>query len=318
MKNIVFITVPKRPALSGRFIVSTIIGFKDLGWNINWIGTLPSHIDLAYNLTKEEGYKKLQISELPFNENLITNADIIFIDTFAFDVCDEQSLLREYGDTFNKLGVGNKLFIHDSGDRSNKDGKQWPGDDFAEATNHKSYTSREPPSQIYCQQFCGMSIHKELYFGLDKRYYICSIFNSNFKSGKYRKRLSNKLQKTDYYKYVAMDCEIAYEKYITKFNQSQIGISAWGNGFVCYRDFEIMSCNCILAYTLSSKEYLSKLEDMKSCITYQHIDELLEKIKYLHGKDEEIKNILNAQNKVIENNYLPHHRALKVIKLMGQ
>lgn len=316
MKSITFVTTPKKLAQSSRFIVSTAIGFKDLGWNINWIGCLPASIDLAYNMGKNKGYKKLQISRLSFDQATIVNSDIVFIDTIRFYLCNEQELLYEYSDIFNRLSIGNKLFIHDSGDRTNKSVEDWESDEFAMSTRHKAYTSREPPTQSYCSQFCGMSVHQELNFNLDKQYYITSILNSNHKSGSYRTNLSTKLLKTNYSKYISMDYNLPYKGYIKKLNQSKIGISAWGNGYVCFRDFEILSSNCILAYRPSSKTYLHKLKDMESCITYQDDDELLEKIRYLHDKYYEIQRILDTQNEVVENNYLPHHRALEVIKLM--
>src|SRR3972149_2857884 len=104
MNSIVFITANHNRGTSSRFILSTAIGFEELGWQVFWIGLPATSISLIPNCKTDFSYQDCTVE-------LLKHADTIFIDTARFFI--DGNDIWKYSELFNFLNLEQKIFIYD-------------------------------------------------------------------------------------------------------------------------------------------------------------------------------------------------------------
>lgn len=302
-----------------RFLISTAIGFQNLGWKVNWIGNCKGGFDklnLCY-LNPREIWPNLN-----FNATLkdIESSDIIL---FNFGAIPEEEREEKWLDYLNS-NFPNKFFLFDDNDYWMREWGRPRTKDYKYKVYLKRETSFEEYPDIY--PFVGISTHPEWsdkQAWKHKTIWISCLFgpqNGNIRVGYHRNDIIQELKILEYsldvinerigaFKF--LDKEYGFLEYLDIIGHSSISVSCWGAGFTCYRDFEILSNETLLAFKRMPNPYLNELKGIS--IDYETKEELIEKIGDITKR--ELLNRICAQKVIVQKLHTPEARAKEIISL---
>lgn len=302
-----------------RFSISVACGFRSLGWKVNWIGRRFGGWDILqkgfdeYAPTVTIPGLTIFSSSLHESVTALDNSDIVFF-SFGGSTEEEHAFWKPI---LNDRFAG-RFFLFDDNDYS---GREWGREETPEF-KYKLYLKRETSLAEYrdIYPFVGMSAHPELLVdGGNKDIFCTCLFsasNGNKRIGYHRGKILEGLKRELRHNvYCASD--LSYRDYFQLLQRSTVSVSCWGNGYTCYRDFEILSMRVLLAFKRMPNPHLDDFKDMESCIQYNDVKELVRKLWQVMNDRNHLRDMIYRQCEITNRLHLPEHRAREIIMLDG-
>ena len=311
-----------------RFLISAFVGLYNLGHNVTWLGTKFGAFDMVNpnieNNTVEHissEYSNAEfISEYSKDEAAlqVPEADLILFHITHSSYGELK--LNNWIEILNKYKPYDFL-LYDSRDALKR---VW-GQDETSDFKYKHYLKREAYRHFNdVVYWVGMSTHdtwnKDVEQDID---ILCPYCNVN-DYATYNKSIRHETAVSMYKKQNIPESTrigilqhpVSFDEYITMLNQSRIAISIPGAGYICYRDYEILSTRkTILAIKNSPIDHLPNHKDMVSCIRFNELNELQMKLTKVLNDDNLYQSILDNQNEVTEYNETPEAKAVRLIEI---
>ena len=305
--------------------LSLLVGFKELGYNITFYGNRFGWFDRFTSTPKNEYFNLYNLSDDLKNinnvkEELNTSKIIMFnIGAFSGSCNKDVDALKYWKKILNDPIYYHKLFIYDGRDNVDRIGIPPHVNDFKYKIIFKRETSLEEYPHIY--PLDGFASHALWFKNIKKDIFISCTFpnnNGNPNRGFYRTNIINKLKDIfgERKDCIILDKKLDRKEYLKLLNRSLISVSCWGVGYSCYRDWEILASNTLIAYKNMPNPHLDDYKDMESCIEYDSPIELIEKLQILDKDRKKLMSMVDESQKITYNNNRPIHRAMKVINLM--
>ncbi len=302
-----------------RWLISPAIGFVELGYKVNWLGLQMGGFDLLY-----PGFKEQTPTSIPGIKFIpeYTEQDAIDLsrssDLVLFSLNHERYGtigIHKWAEILNKE-LPSKFLVFSGLDSASGGRAQ----DELELFNCKHYIKREAYHNDTVP-FVGMSTHKELYRNRKtKSIPISCLFgglNGTPIKGWHRDLIA-KAVSTIPDSLVTTSNKFNHNDYMNLIASSKISVSTWGVGYICYRDFEILSCDTILAIKRVPMPYFDDFKDMESIIFYTTPDELVSKSLEVLEDKELYTSMLEEQKIIVAKHHMPIHRAKQLLELIHE
>jgi hypothetical protein len=301
-----------------RWLVSPTVGFIEKGYTVNWLGLQMGGFQHLYNgwteecptpinglnlipsYTEEEAIKCIKESEIVvFN---INHGDYLPI-----GIHNWAKLLNKYRpyDFFIFLGLDCQ-----SGDYAQEELYEFKYQHYLRREAYTWYKDIAP--------FVAMSTHKEWNHKQEKTIDVSCLFggnNGNPRSGYVRPAIINAVRSCIPNSVIGTRQDAySFNEYLDVIASSKISVSAPGNGHVCYRDFEILSNETIMATKKLPTTHFDDFVDMESIIFYTTPDELVSKCSEVLDDDDLYNDILSKQIATVGKYHTPLYRAEQLLQ----
>ena len=306
--------------------LSLLVGFKELGYNITFYGNRFGWFDRFTHIPKNKYFNLFNnyndLKNIDRIKHELDESKIIMLNmgSLSGDKIDMETL-KVWEKILNTSLYYNKLFIYDGRDNRNRIGveKRINNTNFKYKVIAKRETSLEEYPHIY--PLDGFASHSVWSKNIKKDIFLSCTFpnnNGNPHRGFPRKNIRNKLKSQfgNRKDCIFIDNSIERKEYLELLNRSLISVSCWGVGYSCYRDWEILGSNALIAYKRMPNPHLGDYKDMESCIEYETPTELIEKLEILDKDRNKLMRMITESKKITSNNNRPLHRAKKILKIM--
>ena len=300
-----------------RWLVSPAIGFTELGYQVQWLGMQQGGFNLLYKDWTEENPTEIKgINFIPY-----------YTEEEAIKYIKESELIIfniNHGD-YSPIGIHgwaqllNKYRPYDYFVFNGLDCvTQGHSTDTLKEFKYKHYIKREAyPWHKDILPYVGMSTHKEWNKHQDKIISVNCIFGGNYGNniiGYNRIPIIEAINSNIKDGFTSIGDCYSFDAYMNYISKSKISISCHGAGFACYRDFEILSNDTILALKKMPLIHYNQFKDMESIIFFTTPDELVSKCKQVLDDNKLYTNILNNQKLIVKQYHTPIRRAEQLIE----
>ncbi len=300
-----------------KYLDSLINGFLDLNYEVYFGGGEP---DKVYT---DPLIEKINISKIKFdNIEDYSIYDYILTDITRFNY-DNALHKNRWINLNNKITKNNLTDRHCLLHFSDCSNRGYFSDDIFQHFKCRTIVKRETSIQEFPDVLpLDMAIKQYWKQNLNKDIFVSCLFGTNSGSktkGSHRLQIAQSIKNNFSTSPVCLGLDnlgnrtFSSDKYFNILNRSKISISCWGAGYSCYRDWEILSCDTVLAYKRMPNPHLDNYIDMESCIEYDTPQELIKKLKYFENNLKELEEVRLKSIKVTNQYNLPKHRAQKLI-----
>lgn len=284
---------------TSRFATSFLYGLDRLGHKI---------VCRGYPIT---GFDLIGDTDIEFRYGCIDNIEndvkgskiVILITPYSkFSVSEQKHITN----TLNTLRP-NDFYLFDVADYS---GREW-GQEYYHNLKYKGYLKREALQKHKdIIPFPGMSMHSCWYNKLEKDINVsCLLGHRDWGRGNVIDTCKNipgsVIGTTD-----------NFNQYLDILNRSKISVSHPGQGYLCYRDFEILSTNTILAIKRTPLIHFDMFTDLENIIFYDTAVELITKCSMVLNDEDLYQNIIKSQNEVTQKYHTPTARARQFLNII--
>lgn len=297
---------------------SLMKGFSDTGFGIEWAGGRRSLLHKIF------GGQDIVDQKIHFLDDIRKPDDLMLYDYIIwnggyYSLTGNTERLFELNEWIKETKVTDRVALVDFRDCS---GRQWGPDEFKEL-NYNKFFKRETSVEEYPDivPLDPMAYFPDWFNELEKDIPISCMFGGNsgnervgFHRGPIAQMISTKFPNAP----VNLGEKVDQDVYNDIINRSQISISCWGQGYSCYRDWEILSAGAVLAYKAMPNPHLDKYVDMESAIVYQNAEELEVKLKFLMANPSKLESMRLNSNDISRLYNTPWSRANKVIHEMKE
>jgi hypothetical protein len=325
MNNITYIYTYENRIKADPYGTSICLGFKDLGYEVNFFSSFAAGLKKYYYGNDSMDEKDIQIDKIFIPHNFLTmNSKMIFkilndtkliiFNCAPFVRKPKKGKIEEFkkwGRILNKYN--NKLVVLDCMPHSGRSTNISP---ILKKIKYKLFLRKEIPKEgnknivSFNPMGCTDILKKEI----ERDILVSAIFGGDPTKKQFRTSLIKNLKKEIKNGHFSINKKVPFEKYMEILNRSKISITGWGLAYGCYREWEILSSESLLAYKPSPNPHLDDFIDMESAITYNTSKELIEKIKFLEKNPDELERIRLNGVKIKNEKHMNKHRALKLIE----
>lgn len=289
--------------MGNRFLAPTVIGLIRLGHDVVWFGRALGGLDwFSDDLSKI--IFKYDYTVKDIEEQL--DADVVIMNYSYWDHTGIVNLLNKR--------LPNRYYVLSGMDTT---GGQCmiPGIKF----QYKSLLKREAlPCCIKrgVVPFSGLAVPETFQRNLPKKYSVSAVWNNNgcARFGFCRSGISNILSSIPDSKIHLTTGGLRLyesEKYIDIINESHISVSAWGAGYLCYRDIETIASNTIPAIMNNP---IGAYNDLgTSIIRFNNAKEAHENITRCLADPIRMTDMLQKKKELVQLYYTPAAKATELL-----